>query len=620
MQILIPDSWLRSFLDTKATPHQIQQSLSLCGPSIERLYKIKDDFVYDVEVTTNRVDCMSVIGLAREAAAILPRFELTASLKKDPFTETLPVPTAKTVDYLKVKVDPAHCPRFSAVLIQNVTVGPSPDWLIKRLELAGLRSLNNVVDISNYLMLELGQPVHTFDYDKITGHTMILRASKPGEKITTLDQKTFTLPGNDIVIEDGSGKLIDLCGIMGGLDSAVDNHTQKVLLFVQTYDPVHIRKTSMTLAQRTNAAVLFEKGLSSESVLPTLAAGIKMFSELTHGTPANRVIDLINRPSPISRVTLTTPLSQFVSTRLGVHLSYPETKAILSSLDFQVENEHEIVAPWYRSLDVTIPEDLVEEIARIYGYHHLPSQLMSGELPTQRDDKTFFWETKIKSALSHWGFTETYTYSFVSRTMESNSQALRVSNPLSSDWEYMRTLLTPSHLQVIDQNLGRVPEINLFEIAHVYLPRKNALPEEQLHLIVSTTNPDYYRLKGVLEALLEEMGIVGTILPIQIHTSALTCELNLGEIIPLAATAKPYHPISKFSPIIEDVNIRLTGPYIQLEKAIYRINPLISHIELIDKYQDKLTLRITYHSDTKQLSSSDIISIRQQLARLQLPL
>ena len=178
MQILIPDSWLREFIETNATPKQIQTALSLCGPSVDRLHKKGNDFVYDIEVTTNRVDMMSVQGIAFECMAILPRFGYKTKLINNPYAKKVNLRTKAKVDYLQVKVDPKLCSRFSAVLIENVKVGESPKIIKERLKLCGLRSLNSVIDISNYLMLEMGQPVHTFDYDKIAGHKMILRESK----------------------------------------------------------------------------------------------------------------------------------------------------------------------------------------------------------------------------------------------------------------------------------------------------------------------------------------------------------------------------------------------------------------------------------------------------------
>ncbi len=601
MQILIPDSWLREFVKTKATPKEIQKALSLCSASVDRLHSVSNDHVYDIEITTNRVDLMSIVGIAQEVAAIL-----SAKLLKNPLQTKASVSFSKSVDYLKVKIDPRLCQRFTAVLIKNVTVKPSPDWLVKRLELVGMRGLNNVVDISNYLMHELGQPVHTFDYDKIERSSMILRESKKGEKLSTLDGKTHVLPGGDIVIEDGSGKLIDLCGIMGGANSAVDEKTKNVLLFVQTYEPVHIRRTSMSLAHRTAAAVLFEKGLPIENVPPTLEEGISLFKAFTGGQAADRAIDIVNAKP----VTKPIPFdANFINTRLGINLTPKQITNILSRLGFTVKNSLVTVPP-QRRLDITIPEDLVEEVARIYGYHNLPTQLMAGHLPLPLIDKIFYWETKIKSALSHWGFTETYTYSLVD-----TDTGLKLKNPLSSEWTCLRTSLAPSHLKIISENLGRVRELHLFEIANVYLPKKGSLPHEELHLILSTTNLDVSRLKGYIESLALEMGVA--ISPqIQNHAIALTCEINLEPLIFKASGVKTFTPISQFPPIIEDVNVAYTGNYAAIIAKIKKISPLIKNIELLDKYENKLTLRLTYHDSQKQLSSNDLISIRHKLVTL----
>lgn len=593
MQILIPDSWLREYLETNATPKQIQESLSLCGPSVDRLHKKGNEYVYDIEVTTNRVDMMSVVGIARECMAILPRFGYKTKLSIK--YQVSGIKGKNKVDYLTVKVDPKLCSRFSAVLIKNVKVGESAKMIRDRLELCGLRSLNNVVDISNYLMLETGQPVHTFDYDKIVGHKMILRESKKGEILVTLDGKKHTMPGGDIVIEDGSGKLIDLCGIMGGLNSAVDQNTKNVLLFVQVYEPSHIRKTSMSLAHRTDAAVLFEKGLPIENVLPTLEKGIKLF-----GGTKNSVLDIVNVKKSIKTIKLG-------KIDLGIEIRKSEVENILKSLGFGISNL-EISVPWWRKLDINIHEDLVEEVARIYGYHNLPSVLMAGKLPAPTHDMTFYWERKIKSILSDWGFTESYTYSLVGK-----DKGLRLKNPLSVEWQYLRTNLTNSHLEMIAQNLGRVMELNFFEIANVYLP------QEELHLIVSTTNRDFPRLKGIMEALFQKLGGIKFDFQIVAHSNCLACEINLQKVLEQATTTKKYVPISKFSPIIEDVNIQLRENYSQLITKIKSLSTLIKNVEFIDKYGDKLTLRITYHDNDKQLSNLDISPIRDRVMALQNP-
>lgn len=602
MQILIPDSWLREYLQTDAKPKDIQKALSLCGPSVERMHKEKDDYIYDIEVTTNRVDMMSVYGIAREAAAILPRFGHSAKLTSDPFNAQLSFKTSSNVNYLKMKADPILCPRSTAILIRNVHVVKSPDWVIKKLESVGMRGLNNVIDISNLLMHELGQPIHTFDYDKIGKSTMIIRESRVGEALVTLDHQKFALPGHDIVIEDGNGHLMDLCGIMGGLNSAVDDHTKNVLLFVQTYEPVHIRKTSMKLAHRTHAAILFEKGLPTEQVLPTTQKAVELFIQLTGGQPEPIAIDVINEKSTAKTITAS---PDFINSRLGINLKPKEISDILSVLGFTPQ------VPWWRKNDINIPEDIVEEVARIYGYHNLPSQFMSGPLPTTRaNDSEFYWISRIKSALAHWGFTETYTYSLVPK-----DSGLKLKNPLSSEWTYLRTSL--SHSQVISENLGRVKELNLFEIANVYLPRKNDLPNEQLHLTISTTNTDQLKLKGIIEALQAELG---TDFNFEISTfpTYISCELNLSKILPSATSLRKYIPISKFTPIVEDINVSLNTKYDTLINQIKKISPLIKQIDLIDKYGGKLTLRLTFHSDDHQLSSTEISPLREKLESLSL--
>jgi phenylalanyl-tRNA synthetase beta chain len=630
MNILIPDEWLREFVETNASPRKIQQSLSLCGPSVERLRKTGKEYVYDIEITTNRVDLMSVIGIAQEATAILPQFKEKATLIHNPLRTALQIPSGETVSYLTVTVDPRLCFRFSAILISGVKVAPSPDWVLKRLELAGMRGLNNVIDTSNYLMLELGQPVHTFDYDKIVNHQMILRESQKGEKLTTLDEKVHHLPGGDIVIEDGSGKLIDLCGIMGGLNSAVDGNTSNVLLFVQTYDPGHIRRTSMSLAQRTQAATIFEKGLPVEKVIPTIQKGIELLVKLTGGTPAGKVIDILNIKPLTGIVSFQMPIAEFISQRMGIAITLEEIDRILQRLDFIIKSDTQVIVPPARRLDVTIPEDIVEEVARIHGYFNIPGRLMNGELPTKRDDRGFYWEQRIKSALSHWGYTEVYTSSLVPKTDSIGQPALRLKNPLSEEWTYLRTSLVPSHQQVIDDNISREQVIRLFEIADVYLPKPGGLPNEEQHLIISSTDNDFFLIKGVAEALFRELGLtfiaekdmsvmigknkVGQITH-SVNPNAWFIEIRLQLMVEMATSARTYSPISKFPPIEEDVNLTLKPDqsYADVVAKLQNLSPLIEKVAYLGRYENKLTLRITYHASDRQLSTSDIEPIRQKV-------
>src|SRR3989344_5617827 len=346
MNILIPDSWLREFLETAATPKQIKEYLSLCGPSIERINEVSGETIYDVEVTTNRPDSMSVLGVAREAAAILPRFGIPAKLIKDPYKG---LSLAKHVTnvardnplqgrQLNIQTDPILNPRWVSVVIDNFTLKPSPDWLQKKLELTGIRSLNNIVDITNYFLRACGQPVHAFDFAEIKPNvegipTMILRASQKGEKLTSLDGKSHSLPGGDIVIEDGTGRLIDLCGIRGAENSSIKSITKTIVLFMQTYDPVRIRKTSMALALRTEAATLFEKGLDEELVLPTMLDGMEMVKKLAGGEAASQIYDIYPKPYAPYQVSVD---RKKVDAYIGKKLSNQEIKEILTPLGLEV--------------------------------------------------------------------------------------------------------------------------------------------------------------------------------------------------------------------------------------------------------------------------------------------
>ncbi|MCJ7805028.1 phenylalanine--tRNA ligase subunit beta, partial [Patescibacteria group bacterium] len=440
MEILIPDNWLKEFLKTHVGPEVIAECLSLCGPSIDRIEKIEGDPVYLIEVTTNRVDSASVLGIVREASAILPRFKIAAKLLQP--KAKAKQKTVKSVFYLKASVDPKLCFRFSAILIRNVKIGQSPAEIQKKLIECGTRPINNIVDISNYIMLLFGQPVHTFDYDKIKGAKMILRASKRGERLTTLDGKNHKLSGEDIVIEDGSGRLIDLAGIMGGQNSMVDENTKNVLLFVQTYNPVNIRKTSMSLAARSEASMLFEKGLDTELVGPAMRYAIDMFVDLTKGTPAGEILDIY--PNPYKVKAVKTNL-EFINERLGISLTKDQISKSLASLGFYPRwsgKNISVEIPSYRR-DVEIPEDIVEEVARIYGYHNLPNKMLTGELPEPLMGTPFDFEEKVKDYLSGWGGVETYTLSFVSKG-EAKEGALKLKNPLGAESEYLRTSLMPS--------------------------------------------------------------------------------------------------------------------------------------------------------------------------------
>ena len=635
MNILIPHSWLKEFLNTEVSPKKMADCLSLCGPSVEKIEKIGHDSVFDIEITTNRVDMMSVNGIAREAAAILPQFKIKAKLKKDIY-RSINIPGQDLPSFpLKVTLDHQLCPRFTAVVIKNVTVKPSPQKIKDRLEKSNIRSLNNVIDIANYLMLAYGQPIHTFDSDKIKDK-MILRLSKKGETLVTLDGKKHSLPGGDIVIEDAGNRLIDLCGIMGGLNTAVDQNTKNVLLFVQTYNPKHIRQTSMKLGHRTEAAQLFEKSLDPELVMPVLIQGIKLFKKLTGGEQGSQIIDIY--PQPSKGKTASAPL-QLIKDRLGINISPKEVSRILNSLGFKNKFKEKFIIqiPSWRVKDVNLPEDIVEEVARIYGYHRLPSLLMATLIPTNYPDEYFVLEHQIKTWLTGMGLNETYTNSLVSETFVKQSSYspkshLKIKNAMSEEWQYMRRSLIPSHLEALNQN-PHLKNITFFEIAHTYHPKPKSLPEERLELIISSKQ-SFTHLKGIIETLFAKLHLqshfkpqkdsaeiliknqpVGTLGPSNLNPEVQIAILQLKPILKLAQLYPQYQSLSAYPPIFEDMTFTLpTKTYLgKVIDTIKKTHKLIQSVELTKTYQKNHTFNITYQSQIQALNDKMIAPIRKKI-------
>lgn len=662
MNILIPHNWLKEYLETSAKPEKIAECLSLCGASVEKINKVDKDFVYDIEVTTNRVDMASVLGIAREAAAILPQFGIKAKLKKDPYSKKVKSQKSKikiTNKSSKLKLEIKNsklCPRFTAVILDNIKIKASPKIIQERLKKAGMRPVNNIVDITNYLMKELGQPFHAFDWHQIKKQKMILRESKKGEEITTLDNQTHKLSNGDIVIEDGSGRLIDLCGIMGGSNSHVNQNTKTILLFVQTYDPVRIRQTSMRLAKRSEAAALFEKSPDPEMVLPAIQKGIQLIKKNAGTKIVSPIIDVY--PSSYKSKKIEVSL-QLIKQYLDIDIRPEKVNKILASLGFKtkfiIKNSKFLVkVPSWRTKDVNIAQDLIEEVARIIGYHNLPSKLPPLYQQPPQSDYDFSWEAEVKNTLKNWGFIETYTYSLISLDLIkkfglNSKEHLRLKNPLTEDNKYLRLRLLPSILQVIKDNQNFKKELRFFELANVYLPRRQQLPEELLKLALVIPGEKFYQLKGIIEVLLTQLGLSkisfkaasantawsqqasiysqGKLLGkigylnhkicanFEIKNKIAAAYLDFDQILSLATRAKKYHPIPKYPPIIEDLTFTLKpkATFSQLKKTIKSVNKLIHKIELVDIYKANLTLRIFYLDPKRNLTDAKTALIRKKV-------
>mgnify|MGYP000535142576 FL=1 len=623
MNIKITYHWLLDFLETDASPFELQKYLSLAGPSIEKVENIGNDYVFDIEIISNRIDTASAFGVAQEAAAILPFFGKKAKLKFNPFEEYkfLKIIKEEREDNYKLKIlikEDNLCSRFSAIILDNVKIGPSPSFIQERLKAAGIKVINNVVDISNYLMLTLGQPTHIFDFDKISNSdgksaTMIMRQSKKGEKIITLDEKEVKLPGEDIVIEDGKERLIDLCGIMGGLNSCVSNNTKRIILFVQTYNKQKIRKTVMTTGVRTLAATYFEKGLDEERVEATLVFGIYLLKQYASAKIASELYDIYPHPYQKKKVITTFSFFQKI---MGVDIPKKIIIKILNSLGFETKvygKKLEVCVPHFRKYDINIAEDLVEEVARVYGYNNLPNNFSPPAQVFQPEEfeKIFKVSSKIKYFLKHLGLSEVINYSMISKKMidqwglkEKNH--LKIKNSISKEIEYLRISLLPSLYKNIKDNEGKKEILKFFEIAKVYLPRENDLPKEEYRLGIAV-NTDFFDLKGIFEALLLELNIQSFPFPkIVKKDNVFLVEIPLLLLIEKAKLLPKFRPINPFATIKLDKTFELKKDFAfeKIKEKAFQ-SPYLDKIEVLALFRNKLTLRFYYSAKDRNLTEEE---------------
>ncbi len=615
MNILVPDSWLREYLITEASPKQIKDCLSLCGPSIERLNKVGDDVVYDIEITSNRVDMASVYGIAREANAILPRFNLKTQLKELVVTESI-----NPSDQLLMEItDPENnCDRIMGIVMEVDKMKPSPQYVTDRLEKSGIRSLNNLVDITNYVMLEIGQPTHVFDYDRIKTHNLIIRKAKKNEEIITLDKKKYLLNDQDVIIDDGTGRVIDLPGIMGTENSVVTPETKRILFFIESNNPVLIRRTSLRYGIRTMAATINEKHPDPELVKTALLRGIELFQKLANAKIRSSIIDIYPQKSIISKINVTV---DFINSRLGIVLSTDEIVSILKSLTFFVESSDGnlvITPPSFRQFDIKIKEDIVEEVARIYGYHNLPNHLMEGKIPLGQKPVDLFMEEKVKNILKYWGLTEIYNYS-----MNSQKTTLKIANPLTEDLIYLRSSLLPQMIETIEQNLNFKNMLSLFELSKVYLPRSNELPLEPTRLCIGFYNRSFLELKGLIEGLFLELGIKIDSKQITdnihiINKTTIIADLDFDFITSNVIFNKKFHSIPLYPALIEDLSF-VIPPHTYIGNLIDVIKSqsgLIADVSLLDSYENTRTIRVTYQDPEKTLSEKEIKPIRENILKI----
>lgn len=649
MNIKITHKWLLDYLDTDATPIEIQKYLSLCGPSVERIEEVNGETVYDIEITSNRIDTASVLGIAREAAAILPQFGKKANLKR----KVVSVPKSPQ-DPVEISIIDTEgvCRRLLGVVMEIQGVAQSPEYISKRLIATDMRSLNNIVDVTNYVMTEIGHPTHVFDYDRIGTKKLILRHAKKGEELITLDEKKYNLDETDIVIDDGTGRVIDLPGIMGTTNSVVTNDTKRILFFIESNDPVSIRRTSMRYGIRTMASTINEKNPDSELAYQALLRGIELFTEVAGAVVVSPIIDIY--PSKQKSISIITSKS-FIDSKVGVEIPMKTIVTILTNLDFKVRVDGDaltVLVPSHRASDVTIAEDIVEEVARVYGYFAIPSVLQAPAYVSQPKDTELLFQYQyiVKLFLKHKGYTEVMNYSAVSLELlkqfeQKEGSFLHITNSISEEIKYLRRSLIPSLVKNIKQNEGFVEKIKLFEVAKTYIPKKTGLPEEEFMLsIVVNTSLDY--LKQIIFGLFKELNIeMNTVQvndschPFFLNTveghilvedvvfgsfgqvkpslcrnigiqekSVFAAEISFKELMRSARVMPHYKSFSQYAHITQDLSIKKIGSFADIKKKVLNVSPLLESVTFKDSYEDIITLRLIFTNKLRNITEEEVRS------------
>ena len=613
-----------------------------------------DDTVVDFEITNNRPDCYSILGLAREAAAAFNK----------PMRHHDPVvrggAAGELSELLEVEV-PAEdlCRRYTARMVRNVKIAPSPKWLRQRLRANGVRPINNIVDITNYVMLEYGQPMHAFDYRYVGSGKIIVRRSEPGEALTTLDGNVRTLTPGMLVIADET-KPIGLAGIMGGENSEIMDDTVDVVFESANFNGTSIRQTALALGMRTEASGKFEKNIDPLLTLPAVDRACELVELLGAGEVMDGVIDVLN-DIPEPRTIELEP--DRINALLGTDISEADMVEYLRRLEIPVEG-HEIRVPSWRP-DLVGMADIAEEVGRLFGYNNIPTTTFRGAATEGGYTEAMKLENRAGSLCRSLGYSEILTYSFVSpsifdqiRLPEDSSlrNAMRIQNPLGEDASIMRTVALPSMLAILARNNAYHNDaVKLYELAKVYLPKPGQiLPDEPKHLVLGTygEHEDFFKMKGEIEAFLRgmnvpearytaekhdptfhpgrcarvsvggvDLGCFGQIHPLVARSYGIdgeifAAELNFTALLSLQLPEKTYTPLPKYPAVTRDIAV-VCGEAVTVAALSDCIRAaggkLLRSVELFDIYRGKgiasgsksAAFRLTLRADDRTLTDAD---------------
>jgi len=667
--MFISHEWLKELTGTKLRPAELRDRLTMVGLAIDAVEEHDTDAVLDVEVPSNRPDCLSHVGIAREVS-VIENGQLRLPASEPPRAE------GRSADLTSVEIrDPGLCPRYAARLVRGVKIGPSPDWLVKRLETIGQRPINNVADITNYVLHELGQPLHAFDFEKLAGRRIVVRRANAGEKLKTLDGVERTLSNDMLVIADAE-QAVALAGIMGGEESEISGQTKDVLIESAYFDPHSVRQTARQLGMDTEASRRFERGADPAGVLRAQQRCVELICELAGGVATEDAIDVYPRPFD-ERVVGLRPDRVRELTALSVN--YLESSRILEGLGFEYAGESDgrinFKVPSWR-VDVEQEEDLVEEVARHTGYDKideaLPPSNVSGEYqPGEMQQRS------LRRALNAFGYDEAINFSF---TQQENRFDLipwlagreehqpQLANPIIEDAAWMRSTLLPGLLTSLRRNLNHgIRDVRLYEIGRIFSGLGDQeLPQERLALALIATGGaleenraqperelDFFDLKGALEAAVDWMNLsplrfaqasvrhlrpgqaalvkladgtdIGSIGRLAEHVAGsyrfrqpvYMLELDLSALVSGPAKVIQYSPLPRYPSVTRDISL-LVNRNVALDEIFAAVNnqhvadcrsvKLVGTFEggNIQSSKRSVTLRLEYRSEERTLRDEEV--------------
>lgn len=624
-----------------------------------------EDVVFEYEITSNRVDCYSVLGIAREAAATFGKKFVPPVVKETGNNENVE-------DYVKVRVeDTKLCTRYCARVVKNIKIGPSPKWMQRRLAANGIRPINNLVDITNYVMEEYGQPMHAYDLDKIANHEIVVRCARENEKFVTLDGQERTMDENVLMICDGE-KPVGIAGIMGGENSMITDDVHTVLFEAACFDGPNIRLSAKRIGLRTDASGKFEKGLDPNNAQAAIDRACQLMEELGAGEVVGGMVDVYSKKKEPVRVPFE---PEKINDLLGTELSREQMLSYLEKVELAYdENTNEIVAPTFRH-DIFRTADIAEEVVRFYGYDNIPTTLPKGEATTGKLPFKLRIEEVARDVAEYCGFSQGYCYSFESPKVFDKLQipegdelrkAITISNPLGEDFSIMRTVSLNGMLTSLATNYNRRNKnVRLYELGNVYLPKElplKELPEERMMFTLGMYGDgDFFDMKGVVEEFFDQVGMhkkvdydpkagktflhpgrqalicyegdvigyLGEVHPAVadtygIGTRAYVAVLDILNVVKHATFDRKYEGIAKFPAVNRDISMVVPKEVMvgQIEHMIaQRGGKILENYELFDIYEGSqiqegyksVAYSITFRSKEKTLEEAEVTSAMKKI-------